>query len=69
MITIIGGTYREINYDDISVEIFGSGFRAAKFLLENKVPVHYFTVANPETFSYLKENQKVYEGFTFENVS
>lgn len=69
MITIIGGTYREINYDDISVEIFGSGFRAAKFLLENKVPVHYFTVANPEAFSYLKENQKVYEGFTFENVS
>lgn len=69
MITVIGGTYREINYDDISVEIFGSGFRAAKFLLENKIPVHYFTVANPEAFSYLKENQKVYQGFTFENVS
>ena len=69
MITIIGGTYREINYDDISVEIFGSGFRAAKFVLENKIPVHYFTVANPEAFSYLKENQKVYDGFTFEIIS
>jgi len=60
MINIIGGTYREIDYDEISVELFGSGFRAAKFLLENKCDVHFHTLANEETLTFLKENQKVY---------
>lgn len=35
MITVIGGTYREIDYDEIVIDIFGSGFRGSKFLLEN----------------------------------
>lgn len=67
MITVIGGTYREIDYDDVSVEIFGSGFRAVKFLLENKVEVNFITVANQEALYYLKENQKVYRNLTIDN--
>ncbi|MBW1656478.1 PfkB family carbohydrate kinase [Flavobacterium quisquiliarum] len=67
MIKVIGGTYREIDYDDISIEIYGSGFRAAKFLLENNCMVNFSTVANNDVIEYLKENQKVYKNFTFEN--
>lgn len=66
MISVIGGTYREIDYDDISFEIFGSGFRAAKFLLENNCPVNFMTSGNNETKLFLKENQKVYKKFSFE---
>ncbi|MFC4477859.1 PfkB family carbohydrate kinase [Flavobacterium chungangensis] len=65
MIKVVGGTYREIDYDDISIEIYGSGFRATKFLLENKCPVHFSTVGNQDTITYLKENQKVYQDFNF----
>ncbi|UCS93951.1 nucleoside 2-deoxyribosyltransferase [Echinicola marina] len=66
MITVVGGTYREIDYDDISLDIFGSGFRGAKFLLENNCPVHLYSTGNAETLNFLKENQKVYSDFTFE---
>nr|AGU11098.1 Nucleoside 2-deoxyribosyltransferase [uncultured organism] len=66
MIKVIGGTYREIDYDDISIEIFGSGFRAVKFLLENNCHVDFSTVGNNDTLTFLKENQKVYKNFTFE---
>ncbi|MDQ8014952.1 MAG: PfkB family carbohydrate kinase [Flavobacterium nitrogenifigens] len=66
MIKVVGGTYREIDYDDISIEIYGSGFRAAKFLLENNCSVNFSTVGNNDTISYLKENQKVYNNFSFE---
>ena len=66
MITVIGGTYREIDYDDISIEIYGSGFRATKFLLENNCVVNFCTTGNIDTIKYLKENQKVYSNFTFE---
>ena len=65
MINVVGGTYREINYDDISMEIFGSGFRAAKFLLENDCLVNFLTSGNDETINFLKENQKVYPKFKF----
>jgi hypothetical protein len=65
MINIVGGTYREIDYDDISVEIYGSGFRGVKFLLENKCPVRFHTVGNKEVKAYLRESQKVYDNFTF----
>lgn len=68
MITVIGGTYREINYDDVSMDIFGSGFRSAKFLLENKCAVDFFTSGNDETSGFLKENQKVYKDFNFECI-
>lgn len=66
MIDIIGGTYQEIDYDEVSVELFGSGFRGAKFLLENKCNVHFHTLGNEETMIFLKENQKVYKNFNFE---
>ncbi|WP_394773527.1 PfkB family carbohydrate kinase [Flavobacterium sp.] len=66
MIKVVGGTYREIDYDDISIEIYGSGFRATKFLLENNCKVDFNTVGNNDTIIYLNENQKVYNGFTFE---
>ncbi|WP_374172164.1 PfkB family carbohydrate kinase [Flavobacterium tructae] len=66
MITVVGGTYREIDYDDISIEIYGSGFRATKFLLENDCKAHFETVGNSNVIGYLNENKKVYNGFTFE---
>lgn len=66
MIQVVGGIYREIDYDDISIEIYGSGFRASKFLLENKCETHFNTVGNNNIIVYLKENQKVYDNFTFE---
>lgn len=65
MISVIGGTYREIDYDDISMDIYGSGFRCCKFLLENKCAVKYFTSGNDEVENYLKENAKVYNDFKF----
>jgi hypothetical protein len=66
MINVIGGTYREVNYDDVSMEIFGSGFRCTKFLLENKCQVNFITSGNSETSQYLNENQKVYPQLKFE---
>lgn len=65
MITVIGGTYREIDYDDIDMEIYGSGFRCVKFLLENKCPIDFHTTGNTETIDFLQENQKVYKNFQF----
>jgi hypothetical protein len=66
MISVIGGTYREIEYDDISMEIFGSGFRCCKFLLENSCKVQYYTSGNKEVERYLNENKKVYQSFDFQ---
>ena len=66
MINVVGGTYREINFDDVSMEIFGSGFRCAKFLLENKSSVNFITSGNAEVVKVLKENQKVYPKLKFE---
>lgn len=65
MITVIGGTYREIDYDEIIIDIFGSGFRGAKFLLENNCTVDIQTTGNQETLLFLKENQKVYKNLSF----
>ena len=66
MINVIGGTYREIDFDDVSMEIFGSGFRCTKFLLENKNRVNFITSGNNEAIRFLKENQKVYTQLSFE---
>jgi len=66
MINVIGGTYREIDFDDVSMEIFGSGFRCTKFLLENKNRVNFITSGNSETKQFLTENQKVYPQLSFE---
>lgn len=60
MISVIGGTYREIDYDEISEEIYGSGFRGVNFLIENDCEVDFFTIGNNDIKSYLKESQKVY---------
>ncbi len=68
MISIIGGTYREINYDDILLEIYGSGFRACKFLLENKCNVDFHTSGNIDAMKYLNENKKVYNNFNFDCI-
>ncbi|SFA57808.1 pfkB family carbohydrate kinase [Pedobacter suwonensis] len=65
MISVVGGIYREIDYDDISMEIFGSGFRCVKFLLENKCEVKFNTAGNLEVSKFLTENKKVYENFDF----
>lgn len=65
MINVIGGIYREIDYDDISVEIYGSGFRGVKFLLENKCNIRFHTAGNQDIMFYLRENQKVYDNFSF----
>jgi hypothetical protein len=67
MISIIGGTYREINYDDNSIDIFGSGFRCAKYLLENNCDVNFHTSGNDEVINYLQENKKVYQKLKFTN--
>src|SRR5690606_6733337 len=64
-LTVIGGTYRELDFDSLSHEIFGSGFRACKFLLENDCNVEYYTSGNIEIASYLKENAKAYGNLTF----
>lgn len=69
MINIIGGTYREIDYDDLSFEIFGSGFRGVKFLLENNCDVLFSTLGNYETLLYLKENQKVYNKLSLDFIN
>lgn len=66
MINIIGGTYREIDFDENSIEIFGSGFRATKYLLENKCKTRFHTLGNHEVETILTENQKVYSDFTYE---
>jgi hypothetical protein len=66
MISVIGGTYREIDYDDISMDIYGSGYRCCKFLLENKCFVNYYTSGNHEVEKYLKEIKKVYNDFDFQ---
>ncbi|TBX69621.1 hypothetical protein EZL74_07015 [Flavobacterium silvisoli] len=65
MISVIGGTYREIDYDDVSLDIYGSGYRCCKFLLENKCIVNYHTSGNDEVENYLNEVKKVYSNFSF----
>lgn len=66
MISVIGGTYREIDYDDISMDIYGSGYRCCKFLLENKCDVKYYTSGNEEVKDYLNEIKKVYNNFNYQ---
>jgi len=65
MISVVGGIYREIDYDDVAMEIFGSGFRCVKFLLENKCAVAFSTTGSSEVSKFLAENKKVYENFNF----
>lgn len=62
-VSIIGGTYLEIDHDYLSYELFGSGLRGAKFFLENSVKVDFYTRCNEETKNFLKQYQKVYTDF------
>lgn len=65
MISVIGGTYREINYDGMTIEIFGSGLRCCKYLLENGTKVKFQTSGDISVERYLKQYSKVYPDFTF----
>lgn len=69
MINVIGGTYREIDYDEVSIEIYGSGYRGVKFLLENDCKVNFKTVGNKDVENYLNESKKVYENLTFDIIT
>ncbi|WP_313567155.1 hypothetical protein, partial [Empedobacter sp.] len=69
MINVIGGTYREIDYDEVSIEIYGSGYRGVKFLLENDCKVNFKTVGNKDVENYLSESKKVYENLTFDIIT
>lgn len=68
MINVVGGTYIEIDHDNLSFEIFGSGFRACKFLLENKCEVEFLTIGNQEINSYLETNKNGYVNFDFHSI-
>ncbi|MGJ1418724.1 PfkB family carbohydrate kinase [Sphingobacterium spiritivorum] len=69
MINVIGGTYREIDYDNLSYEIFGSGFRACKFLLENNCNVNFITIGNADVELYLETNRNGYPKFNFDCIN
>lgn len=65
MVSIIGGVYREINLENNSTEIFGSGLRCAKYFLENKEKIKFFTSGNLETIEHLSRYEKVYDNFEY----
>lgn len=68
MISVIGGTYKEINFDEGTVEIFGSGLRGCKYLLENDEKVNFYTSGNIDVEKYLIRNSKVYTNLSFNCV-
>lgn len=65
VITVVGGTYREIDDDSLTHEVFGSGFRCCKYLLENSCKVKFHTSGNSEVENYLNENANAYENLSF----
>lgn len=65
MISIIGGTYQEVNLEHNTFEIFGSGLRSSYFFLENKIPVHFHTSGNSKIKDLLEEYKKVYNNFNY----
>ncbi|MCH2491111.1 MAG: PfkB family carbohydrate kinase [Flavobacteriales bacterium] len=66
-IQIIGGTYREIDFDGKPHDIFGSGLRAAKFVLENsKTKVRLHTAGNSEVKEHLQQYTSIYKNFEFD---
>lgn len=68
MINVIGGTYREVNLDYISNNIYGSGLRAVKYLLESStLNVNFYTAGNEDSKKYLKDFKQIYkERFDFQ---
>ncbi|AZA57709.1 hypothetical protein EG350_11165 [Chryseobacterium shandongense] len=66
MISVIGGTYKEINLDNLSKENFGSGLRSVYFLLENEVEVNFYTAGNNEVKDYLEVYKNSYNSFSYD---
>lgn len=68
MINVIGGTYREVNLDYISNNIYGSGLRAVKYLLESSCfNVFFYTAGNEESKKHLENFKQIYkERFEFQ---
>lgn len=71
-IKVVGGTYQEVNLDYISNNIYGSGLRATKYLLESTdLDVEFFTAGNQYSKNYLNEFQLVYKkhfSFNLESI-
>jgi hypothetical protein len=62
MITVIGGTYREVCLEPFHNQIFGSGLRAVRLLLENtKEQIKFYTAGNKITKSHIKSYSDVFE--------
>lgn len=66
MISVIGGTYKEVNLDSLSNEYFGSGLRCVHFLLENEVEVAFYTAGNNKVREYLEVYKNSYKKFSYE---
>lgn len=66
MISVIGGTYKEVNLDDLSNNIFGSGLRCVHFLLENETEVNFYTAGNNEVKDYLEVYKNSYNNFSYD---
>ncbi|RXQ90969.1 hypothetical protein EO244_12760 [Ancylomarina salipaludis] len=61
MITVVGGTYRELCIEPNHNEIYGSGLRAVKLLLENTDDaINFYTSGNSFIKSHLSNYCKVY---------
>ena len=54
MLTIVGGTYREICHEPLWDELYGSGLRAAVALSELSDDVHYHTLVGPDELQELE---------------
>jgi hypothetical protein len=65
MISVIGGTYKEINLENNTEENYGSGLRSSYFLLENGVEVKFHTSGNSKVEDYLKLYKGTYSNFEF----
>jgi hypothetical protein len=62
MITVVGGTYREVCLEPFQNQIFGSGLRAVRLLLENtKEQIKFYTAGNKITQSHTKSYSDVFE--------
>lgn len=65
-LTVVGGTYREIDLDNTALNIYGSGLRCVKLLLENyEENVNYYTVGDKQTLKHLEMFKNVYSHFNY----
>lgn len=67
MITIVGGTYREVCLEPNFNEVFGSGLRAVRLLLENtNDDIKFYTSGGGVVDSILTEYKAVFPKFIYE---